>query len=322
MRLLAVLLVSLSLAACGSDDTSPVTAGDAATTTAAQDPDRADPAPPDPTTTTTTTTATTTTTPGEERPPQRYTASATVLESRDHGPQLCLGGVATSLPPQCGGPDIVGWDWSLVDDEESASGTTWGTYSVVGTWDGSSLTLTEPPGPPVHQEGSGMDFSTPCDPPPGGWAVTDESKATQEGLDSALSYANGQADFAGAWLDQSINPAAQQEPVDHEAMNDPTKLVLNLRFTGNLQAHESAVRSVWGGPLCITEARHRLDELRSIQQQLQGELDALSSSVNEVTGVVEVTVIVAEEDTQQQLDERYGEGVVQLTGALQPVGSG
>ena len=56
---------------------------------------------------------------GRDRP---YTVTTTVLESPEHGPQLCLGGVAESLPPQCGGPDIVGWDWESVAGEESELG--------------------------------------------------------------------------------------------------------------------------------------------------------------------------------------------------------
>jgi hypothetical protein len=45
----------------------------------------------------------------------RYTASAMVLESPDHGPQLCAwAGLTRRGPPQCGGPDIVGWDWESV----------------------------------------------------------------------------------------------------------------------------------------------------------------------------------------------------------------
>src|SRR5262245_29665274 len=36
--------------------------------------------------------------------PQEYEATATVLESKEHGPELCFS-VALSYPPQCGGPD-------------------------------------------------------------------------------------------------------------------------------------------------------------------------------------------------------------------------
>jgi hypothetical protein len=252
---------------------------------------------------------------------QRYAATATVLESREHGSQLCLGGVELSNPPQCGGPDIVGWDWDAIDDEESASGTTWGTYSVIGTWDGERFTITERPKPPSPSSESvpPADLSTPCDPPEGGWTVVDPATATTDAEGDALTYARSQPDFAGAWVDQSINPASDDEPVDEQAMNDPAQLVLNLRFTGELARHEAEVRAVWGGAVCITEARHPLSELQAIQDDLHDELEALSSSVDEVRGVVDVTVVVAEEDLQQTLDARYGDGVVDLHGALQPV---
>jgi len=53
----------------------------------------------------------------------------TVLDDGD-GPELCLGGVAESLPPQCGGPKVVGWDWADVEAQGSLAGTTWtGTTS-------------------------------------------------------------------------------------------------------------------------------------------------------------------------------------------------
>ena len=68
----------------------------------------------------------------------------TVLQVEPDAAQLCLGGVMESYPPQCSGPDIVGWDWAAVEHEESASGVTWGTYAVQGTWDGDTFTLTRP----------------------------------------------------------------------------------------------------------------------------------------------------------------------------------
>lgn len=39
---------------------------------------------------------------------QRYGFSGTVLVSAEHGPELCLGGVNESLPPQCRGLPVVG----------------------------------------------------------------------------------------------------------------------------------------------------------------------------------------------------------------------
>ncbi len=55
----------------------------------------------------------------------------TIIDSGS-GPELCLGGVMESLPPQCSGPVAEGLDmegWS-----EEASGVRWGEQSVVVTW--------------------------------------------------------------------------------------------------------------------------------------------------------------------------------------------
>jgi hypothetical protein len=67
----------------------------------------------------------------------------TVIQVGDADPELCLGPIAESNPPQCGGPTLIGWDWASVDQAETVSGVTWGTYAVFGTWDGTSLTTTQ-----------------------------------------------------------------------------------------------------------------------------------------------------------------------------------
>ncbi len=71
----------------------------------------------------------------------------TVLQMGDEPAQLCLGPVAESYPPQCSGPVINGWDWSAVEQWDSASGVTWGAYAVFGTWNGTAFTSTRQPIP-------------------------------------------------------------------------------------------------------------------------------------------------------------------------------
>ena len=71
----------------------------------------------------------------------------TVLQKGEGEPQLCLGAIMESYPPQCNGPAIRGWDWSLAKYSETASTVTWGTYAVFGTWDGTAFTQTQPPIP-------------------------------------------------------------------------------------------------------------------------------------------------------------------------------
>ncbi|WP_105034066.1 hypothetical protein [Cryobacterium aureum] len=71
----------------------------------------------------------------------------TVLQQGDAEPQLCLGPIMESFPPQCSGPTILGWDWSLAQYSETAGSVTWGTYAVFGTWDDTAFTQTQPPIP-------------------------------------------------------------------------------------------------------------------------------------------------------------------------------
>lgn len=58
------------------------------------------------------------------------------------GPILCLGNIATSNPPQCGGVSLIGWDWDLIEhdvfsppDPENSDEPTIrsGDYSFEGT---------------------------------------------------------------------------------------------------------------------------------------------------------------------------------------------
>ncbi len=69
----------------------------------------------------------------------------TVLQLGDAAPQFCLGGVMESYPPQCSGPELIGWDWQAVDGAETSGNVTWGNYAVQGTWDGANFTVTAPP---------------------------------------------------------------------------------------------------------------------------------------------------------------------------------
>ena len=84
---------------------------------------------------------------GSPAAPGEVTGQGTVLQVGDAPPQLCLGGVAESYPPQCGGPEVAGWDWAAAEQWESASDVTWGAYAVTGTWDGAVFTSTRPPLP-------------------------------------------------------------------------------------------------------------------------------------------------------------------------------
>jgi hypothetical protein len=192
-----------------------------------------------------------------------------VLQDRSHGPQLCLGAIAASLPPQCGGPDIANWDWSKVSGETSMSGTTDGSYVVIGHFDRAAnvFTLTRAAipsaqyqGPPVSLEPEPVDLGTPCVEPAGGWGVVDPAKVTDASLERTSARAAQMAGYADLWLDQSDSTST--------GANDPTRLILNVAFTRDLKARERDLRKTWGGALCVSKAPRTEEEIGRIQDQV------------------------------------------------------
>lgn len=238
---------------------------------------------------------------------QRYTATGTVLANAEHGPQLC-GVVATSYPPQCGGLDIVGWDWGAVESQTQGD-VQWGEYTVVGTWDGKRLHLTEPPSPPRPPEPPAEpgdpadDVTTPCEEPDGGWQDVDPDKANPADQQRAISRARSVSEFAGAWLD----------PLG------PGEAVLNLSFTGDLAANRERIREVWGGPLCVSKAERSYERLQAVQREITDVPGFISGGIDEPANVVRLEVYVATDELRHELADRYGPGTVELTGFLQPV---
>ncbi|MFE3450504.1 hypothetical protein ACFXJ8_16375 [Nonomuraea sp. NPDC059194] len=265
------------------------------------------------------------TAPAATAPSTRYQADMTVLSNAEHGPQLCAM-VAQSLPPQCGGPDIVGWDWTTVE-HESRDGVRWGEYHVVGTWDGDRLTLTEPARPAERRDTprDRPDLTTPCPRPEGGWRPVDPSKATEEAMAAAIARAARLPGYAGSWLDQGyLKEIDGYDPDDPRSVerhtNDPKRLVLNLRFTGDPAVHEPAIREVWGGALCLSRAERTAAELRTLQERVSKQFKgAFSVSADELAGQVKVGVWVVTPQLQRQVDDTYGKGLVVLHGFLQSV---
>jgi hypothetical protein len=244
-----------------------------------------------------------------------YQADGLVLEDGSHGPKLCLGVIADSLPPQCGGIPITNWDWGAAQGEQTSQETTWGSYHVVGTYDGSRFTLTEEPSPAHDQTGTDLAIDTPCPPPDGGWPAPDPP-VSQEDLGPINSFVSDQPDFAGDWIDYQGQPDANG---DHGS--DRT-FVFNAAFTGDLAKHQQEIEQRWSGPVCVVQMPRTYKELRSIQAQLSGVqgLDVLDSDVDIVRNRVDVDVVFMDAGLRQDLDSRFGPGAVDATPALTPVG--
>lgn len=249
----------------------------------------------------------------------RFRAWATVLEKGAGGPRLCVGGIAASYPPQCSGPSVVGWDWAEAEHTE-ASGVRWGGYVVVGRYDGARFTLTQPPevddgaGPRPSGQ-STPDFTSPCPAPDGGWVPPDPSKATDDAMNRLTELAAQQPGYAALWLDQNAGPSPGPSGPD----NDPARIIVNVSTTGDLARMTDALRAVWGGNLCVVPGARTEAELRRVQTALENAPGMLSSGADSIGGWVDLTVVRATRQYQQQLDSTYGPGLVRLIGALEPL---
>ena len=253
----------------------------------------------------------------------RYQVDTTVLQDDSHAPELCLGGIRESLPPQCGGVPIANWDWSKVTGQETRGATTWGEFHVVGTYDGTTFRLTEPPSKPGASRGSPplvRDSSTPCATPPGGWGVVDPAKITLEDYTALQPAIEAPADYAASWVDTKTAVAG--------GVLGPVYDVYNVQYTGDLERHRAELAQIWGGPICVSQGVRPYRELQAMVRDLDGALGKqLGLQVTSVIpldreGQIIVDVVVANGDLQRAVDAVYGQGVVKLIPQLLQVPPG
>jgi hypothetical protein len=220
----------------------------------------------------------------------------TVLDSGD-GPELCLGAVAESYPPQCGGPALADFDWGDLGFEE-ASGVRWGTYAVTGTFDGTTFTATDAIPAALYDAMNEPDaggLEPACDDA----TTTDTKKVTPQDLDATLAAASALPGYATAWL---------------------TGNTINVAVTDDAEGAEQALRETWGGPLCVTTVERTDAELNVINQELQVALgESLLTSGSFAPDSLDAQVVFDDGSIQDWADATWGEGLVRVGSALEPV---
>lgn len=267
--------------------------------------------------------ATVTAGPESGGPDQLNRAVATVLDDGREGPQLCLGAIMESFPPQCSGLDITNWEWDRALSFERASGVRWGEFVVVGMYDrdGQTFTLTRPARsaqPDDYTRGPNVDFSTPCEAPEGGWPEAtnqelsdaaqriDTGRAGPRGDDMSTTRARHAIEgFAGLWIGSNPN-------------------VLNVRVVGDLDAADATIRNVFDGPLCLIPSTYTLDELQDIQNSVDlGSNPVFSASYVDVEANIAVFETNAPDaELEADIAERFGDAAeVRVTG-LVPIAPG
>ncbi len=266
---------------------------------------------------------------GSHDPSQLYEADGTVLDDAD-GPKLCLGGIAESYPPQCSGLRLVGWDWNAVEGEESASGTTWGDFHLVGTYDGEVFTVAEarPSDPAVAAAGFGgeRNFTTPCPEPEGGWIPIDPSRISDESFAAGAAVAESRPGHVALWVDY-VGDHTPEELDQLAVEGKPVLQIMNVVVTDDVAGTEAAISERWGGPLCVTQREGKTEaELMAIRQQAERliveelGLETTWSMDGDLGLAAEIGVVVDPGDAgQAALDERYGPGMAKLFPALVPV---
>jgi hypothetical protein len=240
---------------------------------------------------------------GDEATVGLWTVDAPVLEVPPR-PPIAAKSILTSLPPAGGsGVEVRG-----VDPRSIPGATVYGNGTVLtpalrltGTYDGHSLTVTEPviPAPDqVHAEPAGELPGTACTDPGHG-------QYNHQQRETAISYARAQPDLGAIWFSESMR-------------------VLNISFTSNVDGHRQALRAVFPGPLCVVRARVSAAELAAVQRRLHDDdrgflsehrIQVLKSGTAAET--LHILVVAAGPKQLQLLHDHYGPAVV-VTSWLQP----
>ncbi len=230
------------------------------------------------------------------------------------GPRLCLGAVPSVSPPQCpgesgprgGGVPLRDWKWPG-EGVRRASGTISGTFTVIGRYDGTTFTVEKVDQNQYRQQPEdGMpDLSSRCPTPAGGWRAPDPDRATEDDKERAQAAARKLPSYALSWTDDL-----------GDSRRDPQKIVLNVAVTQDLDGAEQTLREVWGGSLCVSQAKHTRAELTSIQIKLSKLPGVLSAGQG--MNRVELDVVYDDGTLQRELDQTYGEGTVHVRSELRP----
>jgi hypothetical protein len=214
-----------------------------------------------------------------------------------HGPELCLGPVAESYPPQCGGPALTDFDWGDAGSEE-ASGVRWGSYALTGAFDGSAFTVTDAIPAALYDTMAAPEeepLAAACDSP----TTTDTAKATPEDMDATLAAASALPTYASAWL---------------------TGNTINVAVTEDAEGAEAELRKTWGGMLCVTTVERTDADLNEVNQELQAALgDQLLTSGSTSPDSLDAQVVFDDGSIQEWADATYGDGLVRISSALVPV---
>lgn len=235
-------------------------------------------------------------------PDAELVGSGILMQTSPDAPvELCVGGIAESYPPQCGGPALAGeFDWDQVTAQEQG-GTRWtdDAYWAVGHLDladgpRGTLTLTRPLSatPPdgfTPPSSPAADFPQLCADPTADVPDVDQAART--------------AGAGGMEDDQALGQLTSTLPgyVTHWVSDGGPVVNLVVDASADLEATRVAIREVFTGPLCLEQRDlPSAEQVSAAQVALSGgapELGILASYGGGVTGLLEVEVVLADQAT-------------------------
>lgn len=252
-------------------------------------------------------------------PGELVVAHGSLMQRKESGPvELCLGGVAQSYPPQCGGPRIIGdVNWDDLQPERAA-GVTWteGVVRAVGHYDprdGASgsftldrpLTLGTTPEPGSAAAPEPMTFPQLCkDPYAGGGA---RSGGVAQGDTNPITERLPQLDgYVGSWVSDGSS-------------------IFNVLVTGDAAAAHRELRKTWKGGLCVEQRDAATEEdVAAAQDALATTFKGLLSTGGDVVrGRLDVEVILLDQATLDEIVQTVSPWIaakdLNVTSALQPL---
>ena len=173
----------------------------------------------------------------------------------------------------------------------------WGSYALTGTFDGTTFTATDAIPAALYDgmaEPQGDPLGAACEAP----ATTDTARTTPEDMDATLAAASALPGYATTWLSGNT---------------------INVAVTEDAAGAESTLRETWGGPLCVTTVERTDADLNAINIELQAALPTLLTSGSFAPDSLDAQVVFDDGSIQAWADETYGESLVTVTSALQPV---
>ncbi len=150
-------------------------------------------------------------------PPEGEVVGTGTVMDVDGAPELCMGAVAESFPPQCSGIPLEGWSWDGVDGSETSGTTRWGAYAVTGTYDGAVFAVSGAPLPLALYDPMAPDDPTGGEP---GTATEAELIAVQDELTDRFrdtaTYLGSYPDSGYLWVDVVWDDGTLQQAADDD----------------------------------------------------------------------------------------------------------